>query len=389
MGKTSTTKVKPMLYLDYAATAPVRLKALEVLKEKFTSDFANPSSAHKLGTKVKKEIEQIRMGFIKSLNAFNYHFIFTSSATESNNMIIKGLDYAPGDKVLISFGDHPSVLAPAKTLEKQGVEIVSITRYDDGSVDEKKLIDSLNGQVKLIVLTHVNNLSGNYIDIVALAKKIKEKAPTVFIHVDAVQGFGKYPLDLSGGEVDSITVSAHKIGGPKGISGLYILKDKEINPLLDGGGQEFGLRSGTLAGPLMFSFYEAYKEISLDQTKHLDFVKSLYDKVKLALEDNIPGIIFPFLSGGPYILTMVIPGIPSDVLVRHLEMADIFVASSSACSSKVKGFNPTFEALGIEEKYHKNVIRVSFSELVKFSEIDFFIETILEILNDLNFLKKK
>ncbi|RLA63569.1 MAG: hypothetical protein DRQ88_01625 [Epsilonproteobacteria bacterium] len=378
-----------MLYLDYAATAPVRGQALKVLKEKFTNDFANPSSSHKLGRKINKEIEAIREGFIKSLNGDKYHFIFTSSATESNNMVIKGLDYVKGDQVWVSFGDHPSVLAPVKTLETFGVKIVGIPTDSYGRVDEEKLIFSLNESVKLIILTHVNNLSGNYIDVVSLARKIKKTRPDVFIHVDAVQGFGKYPLDLSGAEVDSISVSAHKIGGPKGISGLYILKNKTINPLLDGGGQEYGLRSSTLAGPLMFSFYEAYKEISHDQKKHFEYVKILYEKVKEMLGDNIPGVLFPFPYGGPFILTMIIPELPSDVLVRHLEMIDIFVASSSACSSKVKGFNPTFQALGIDEKYHKNVIRVSFSEIVKLESIDFFIEKVLEILNDLTFLKKK
>lgn len=374
-----------MLYLDYAATAPVREKALEVLKEKFTTDYANPSSSHKLGKKISQEIEAVRAGFLKSLKADKYNFIFTSSATESNNTVIKGLEYSKGDQVWACFGDHPSVLSPAKTLEKFGVEILPLAIDEEGLVDEEKLLDSLNESVKLIVLTHVHNLSGNYTDVVALAKKIKVKFPKVFIHVDAVQGFGKFPLDLSGGELDSITVSAHKIGGPKGISGLYFLKDSKLTPLLDGGGQEFGLRSGTLSGPLMFSFYEAYKEISGNIEANLTHVKSLYQKIR----DNVPGALYPFPHGGPFILTMVIPGVPSDVLVRHLEMEDIFVASSSACSSKIKGYNPTFEALGIEEKYHKNVIRVSFCEKNKMSEIDYFLEKFLEILNDLSFLKKK
>jgi cysteine desulfurase len=378
-----------MLYLDYAATAPVRAAALKVLIDKFTNDFANPSSAHKLGKKINKEIEVIREGFIKSLKADKYNFIFTSSATESNNMIIKGLEYIQGDSVFLCFGDHPSILAPSKTLEKRGVELKPIPMDSNGAVDLEKLVGSLNESVKLINLTHVNNLSGNYLDVVTAAKKIKAKFPSVFIHVDSVQGFGKFPLDLSGGEIDSITVSAHKIGGPKGISGLYLLKNTKVSPLLDGGGQEFGLRSGTLAGPLMFSFYEAFKDISNNLEEHLEHVRSLYTQIKTTLGEKIPGILFPFPNGGPYILTMVIPGIPSDVLVRHLEMADIFVASSSACSSKIKGFNPTFEALGIEEKYHKNVIRVSFNETIKSEEVDVFIKNILEILNDLTFLKKR
>jgi len=378
-----------MLYLDYAATSPIREKALVVLKEKYSTDFANPSSAHKLGKKISKEIEKTRELFLKSLNAAKYNFIFTSSATESNNMIIKGLDYLKGDQILACFGDHPSVLAPAKTLEKFGVELVPISVDEEGRVDEKKLIDSLKTSVKLIVLTHAHNLSGNYLDVVELSKKIKQKLPSVFIHVDAVQGFGKFPLDLTDGEIDSITVSAHKIGGPKGISGLFLLKDKKINPLLDGGGQEFGLRSSTLAGPLMFSFYEAYKEISKDREKHFDYVKTLFEKVKSDLLDKVPGILFPFPHAGPFILTFVIPGIPSDVLVRHLEMEDVFVASSSACSSKIKGFNPTFEALGIEKKFHKNVVRVSFSELVKTEDVDLFIEKFLEIIDELSFIKKK
>ncbi|MCK5004223.1 MAG: cysteine desulfurase [Candidatus Aminicenantes bacterium] len=376
-----------MIYLDHAASTSMWDEALDVLVRSSGEDYCNPSSSHKFGRGVLKKIENSRKFMLDFLDAGSlYDLFFTSSATESNNTVIKGLNLKEGDIVYVSEADHPSLLKPAQYLENFGAVINYIPMREDGGVDLGGLLNLMNGKEKLLVISFVNNQSGNINDIRDIAAKVKEKNKLVHVHVDGVQGFCKIPFSLSDGSIDSFSVSSHKIGGPKGAAALYLRKGIALEPLLSGGGQEGGMRSSTRPTPLILSFSESVRYLSNRYEKDIEYVSDLNKKVKKNLEDSIPGIFFPF-SGeniSSYILNLIIPGISSDIIVRHLEEKDIYISTTSACSSGDKGENPVFRALGIPEKFHNSVYRVSFSGKTTGNEVQIFCSEIISIYNELS-----
>ena len=358
-----------MIYLDYASSSPMDAKALNVLVNSNKEDFANPHSPHKKGRELKKKIENVRQYFLEVLNT-NGYFVFTSSATESNNTVIQGIPANKGDSFFYSPTDHPSITAPC--LSRDHIELYELP-MTKGQVDINKLIDNINHHTKLILLTHVNSQSGYVSNVFEVAAAVKRKHPSLWIHVDAAQSFGKYPLNLK--HIDSLAISSHKIAGPKGIAGLYL--KSRIIPLLHGGGQENGLRSSTVSPSLIFSFKTAMTAMMKDREKKILYVQTLNSLAKKLLKE-IPGLIFPFDNCTPYILSFIVPSIPADILLRQLEERELFVSTTSACSSRIKK-NPVLSALGIEETYHKHVLRISFSHRTTKNEIAVFCHELKEI----------
>lgn len=384
-----------MLYLDHAASSPIRSRALEVLETSLRENFANPSSAHKLGKELSKRIESCRTGFLDMLqtgsaNSANssYRFIFTSSATESNNTVINGLGLNENDGIIFSQADHPSITEPVEQLAKKGVVLHELPLDMDGTPKIPKLLELLDrdkeNAIKLINLTHVNNQSGAITGIEKLGRQIKNLKPDIHIHVDAAQGFAKLPLSLQEKTIDSLCISSHKTGGPKGAAGLYLRPGVTLSPLLYGGGQEGGLRSSTQAAPLLFAFHAAALDAMESLNHSLTHVTQLNRSVRKQLKEKIPAASFPFGEGGsPYILTFLLPGISSDIILRHLEQKEIMISSTSACSSRIKGTNPVFKALHLPEKDHKFVLRASFSHFTQTGEVESFCQTLATIYNDL------
>jgi cysteine desulfurase len=380
-----------MLYLDFAASTPISSRALNVLQRTMLEDFANPSAAHKLGKNLLKRIEEARSEFLNILNApKGFEFIFTGSATESNNMIIRGLSLCSDDEILYSEADHPSVVNPCKSWSEKNIKVHSYLLDKQGSILIDKLIEQVNDKTKLVVLSQVNNQSGNHHDINNIAKLIKAKNSKTVVHVDGVQGFAKVETDLSDGNIDSYVISAHKITGPKGISGVSLNKSLKLTPLLIGGGHEEGRRSSTLAAPLIFSFLEATRFLNQDRVKHFEEMlnqqKVLREKIA-PLHNNI-SFPFPLEVISPYILTFMFKGLSSDILLRHLEAKDVYIASSSACSSRAKGKSSVFEALNIDEKNHKFMLRVSFGVNTTNEDINHFVEILEEVIKDLSMFIK-
>jgi cysteine desulfurase len=374
-----------MLYLDYAASAPIRPGALEVLEKSMSEDFANPSSAHILGRNLQKRIEDCRRSFLNFLDAHpRDHFVFTGSATESNNIVIEGIELKKGDAVIVSSADHPSVTAPMERLRKRDIEIKELPLLQDGSPDEEAFFKLPDEKVKLAILSHVNNQSGTVMDVCGLSREIKRINKGIHIHIDAAQGFGKIPVSLKSRHIDTMSISSHKIGGPKGIAGLYIRAGVKLLPLMYGGGQENGYRSSTQAAPLIYSFCEAARESMKTIEASLAHVRLISNKTQKLLKEKIDMVEFPFIAhSSPYILTLLLPGISSDIILRHLEQRGIMISSSSACSSRMKGVNPVFNALHIPHKNHKFVLRVSFSYQTTKTDAEMFCDTLAAIYNDL------
>lgn len=378
-----------MNYFDHAASSIIYPEVLEILSIAEAKDFANPSAQHSLGHDLNEKIEEFRAAFLQALGAKNQdNFVFTSSATESNNTVIKGLKLIPGDIVVYCKADHPSITAPVEFLAlESGVQLREITLNADGDLDLDLFGSLIDEKVKLVVLCHVNNQSGVIYPIETLARLIKEKS-TAHIHVDAVQSFGKIHFKLTP-EIDSLSFSSHKLGGPKGIAGLFLKANHQVRPLLLGGGQENGFRSSTVAYPLVAGFHAAMKLSLAELSSSFSKTANSNEIIRAKLSMAIPSIQFPFKLTSPYIVSFILPGISSDIILRHLESRQVYISSTSACSSKKTGFNPTLAAMNIPEKFHKNFLRISLGPKTSESEVEVLIhefisvwESIKHMLND-------
>ena len=350
-------------------------EVLKAFTDAAKNDFANPSSPHRFAKGVTKKIEKIKEEFLTALKApAGFKFFFTSSATEANNQVL--YNYLGKKKLLIFEGDHASITEIAKIWPESEIAFYN----------HDQIIESVTDDIGVIVLTHVNNQSGIILDIGSLTSEIKKKNPKIHIHVDCAQSLGKIEINLKKWKVDSIALSAHKIGGPVGIGAVVFDSFKKINPLFYGGGQQEGLRPSTLSYPLIAAFYAALKlkttklDINFDHTK----------KINLKIQQEFSQFHFPFAkTASPYILMMIIPEISSDILLRLLEEKEIYLSSTSACSSKVKGENIVFNAHKVPKAWHKNVLRISFSSETSQAEVGSFITNLQYILTDLNPLMKK
>lgn len=375
-----------MIYLDNAASTPIYPEVLEDLNQSLRNDFANPSSKHKLGSDLQVKIIEAKFYFLKSLGAnIDQEFYFTSSATESNNTVIKGLKLKTGDSIFFSEGDHKSIVGPCEDLGKNGIILKKILHLKNGNISIAS--EAADSTVKLIILSLVNNQSGNMARLSETVGSLKSLYPNAHIHIDAVQAYGKIPFKLTT-EIDSVSITSHKIGGPKGIAGLYLKKGHKINPLILGGGQQNNFRSGTESYPLTNAFFWAAKISTANLDSNLLKIQAFHEKTKTYIKELIPTAQFPFEDVSPYILCLIIPKIPSDVLIRHLEVKDIYLSSTSACSSKIKGFNPTLNALNIDPTFHKNVLRISFGAQTTEEELNKFYEIFHAVWSELAHLVK-
>ncbi|MCB9061112.1 MAG: aminotransferase class V-fold PLP-dependent enzyme [Halobacteriovoraceae bacterium] len=367
-----------MIYLDHAAATPILPEALEIYCKSLNLDFANPAAKHCLGKNLLKKCDTVRNQFKKTISAGQGEIIFTSSATESNNFIFSQKHLS---KACILRGDHPGTLKAARHWFDELIEIVSWSNHQEiiNSVVEKG--------PDIFTICHVDGQSGYLYNIEQISKGIKDKLPHCHIHVDAVQSFCKYDINLRKMNIDSLCVSGHKIGAPKGISSLWLKNPDKFHPFIYGGGQENGLRSSTINAPLIFSF-----------SKTCDVAKNLYAKhfnriteLNSLMRENIQQAIFPYKleETSPFILMLILPMVSSDLLLRHLEQKEIFVSSTSACSSRIKGDNEIFHFYKIESKFHKNVLRVSLSHQTTTQEVETFISELNQIYCELKNLAQK
>ena len=376
-----------MIYLDCAASTPLYPEVIDEMHRSQRDDFANPSSAHKFARALYGKVEEAERAIRESFGGKEEDYlIFTSGATEANNTLIKGLRYRPGDEILLTRADHPSLIVPAEEQISHGVEVKEYPLEEGGEIDGDRLVEHMTPNTRLVLLSSVNSQSGNWHDLEGLARRIRREYPEVVIHVDGTQSFTKLPLTVDG--IDSVAFSGHKIGGPKGVGGLYGKASVTLKPLFHGGGQQGERRASTLATPLILALSKAVEVGLRGREDNLSKAREKNILLREKLLDRVPQLVFPFPAEktSPYILTFIFPGIPSDVILRHLEEKDIFLSSTSACSSKKKGFNKVFAALGIVPEWHGNVLRLSFGRDLAYEQIDRFVHDFGQIKDKLHFL---
>lgn len=379
------------IYFDNSATTKISEGARKKMLEAMDLHFGNPSSLHKKGLDAEHIVSEARESILKALGvqrATRGELIFTSGGTEANNMAIFGSVYAKSrrgdEKILTTDSEHASVLGPLSQLEKEGFKVIKIPTKG-GVLDLDEVRKNAKGVI-LATFMHVNNETGAIYNVSEAFKIIRELSPSAVLHTDCVQAFMKVKLSKKSLGADLITLSAHKINGAKGTGALYIspetIKAKKITPILIGGGQEEGLRSGTENVYGIASFGQATKE-------HLSALSSEIEKmsaVRTYLLENlkkIPGISFntPELCA-PHILNISVEGLRSEIVLHDLSSKGIYVSSGSACSSHSQSkSNPVLLAFGVDPKSADSAIRISLCPDNTIEEADYFIKAIENTVN--------
>lgn len=343
-----------MIYFDNAATTKMRREAIDVYLETNERYFANPSSLHQLGLDAEKKLRYYRKKFADDLGVKESEIYFTPSATFSNNLAIRG-SFGPG-KAIISPIEHSAVYRVVKDV----YDDISYLPVDKGGkIVEDEIANKLDKDTRFASVIMVNNEIGTRQNIEAIVKKIKKINPNIIVHVDGVQAFGKYKIDLKKMKVDMFTASSHKIHGPKGIGLLYVSEKVRLNPITLGGGQEKGLVSGTENLPAVAAFYKAYELMRASDFSEVKLVKEYILRELMKIKDSKLVGYEDEKDSSSFILNMAFKNIKSEPLIHLLEMEDIYVSSGSACS-KGKD-NRILDAIGLEEEYLDGAIRMSFS----------------------------
>ncbi len=364
-------------YLDNSATTRPCREAVDKMLEMLTVNYGNPSSLHGRGLQAQLAVEQARETIAQKLGAEAKEIIFTSGGTEANNLAIFGAASARrrmGNKIITSAMEHSSVLAPVRKLEEDGWEVIRLKPDTGGCIRIEELEKALDDKTVLVSLMLVNNETGAIQPLEEVQRIIKRSGAPALFHCDAVQAFGKLPINVKKTGVDLMTVSAHKIHGPKGVGALFMKNGARILPRTFGGGQEREIRPGTESTPLIAGFGAA-AEVLPEPLGQLEKMKSLrqYAWDRLAQVQGV--IINSSPEGLPYLLNLSCPGIRSEVMLHHLSAGGVYVSSGSACAKGRKSH--VLAAMGLDNRRIDSALRVSFSRYTTKEEIDLFV-TLLE-----------
>ena len=359
-----------MVYLDNSATTMPCKESIEAINTCLKDTWGNPSSLHSLGFEAENVMEDARKTVAKYINCSEKEIYFTSCGTESNNTAILGAARRrkkQGKRIVTSAIEHSSVLESMKLLENEGFEVVYLKPDKNGNITKEQIENAIDENTVLVSLMLVNNEIGSVLPIECVKDIVKQKKSPALIHCDAVQGFGKIPINVKSLGVDMLTASGHKIHAVKGIGFLYIKQGVSINPLILGGGQEKGMRSGTESVPLIASLSAAIKALPNLKTQ-LEIQQELLSYAKQKLNDLEDIKINSPENALPYILNISVLGFRSETLLHFLENIDIFVSSGSACS-KGKG-SYVLNEMGLEKQIADSALRISFSRFNTKEDID-------------------
>jgi cysteine desulfurase len=381
-----------MLYLDYCATTPIHAEVIEVITNVMKNYYGNPSSLHRIGMEAEQIVKQARKDIASSLKCKPNEIIFTSGGTESNNLAIKGIANARanrGKHIITSQIEHASVYECFEQLALQGYRVTYLPVDQSGSVQLKDLQGAIEEDTILVSLMHVNNEMGRIQPIEAIGKWLKQY-PKIIFHVDAIQSVGKLPVIPQKLGADLISVSAHKFGGPKGAGLLYRRIGVVLQPELAGGGQEFGMRAGTENVPLIAGMAKALQLALTEQDQQM---AKLYE-LRAKLVERIEKMTEITISGsenkeqmGPHILHFCYPGMRAEIVIHALEQLGVCISTRSACSSGEIKPSRVLLAMGLNREWAQSGLRVSFSAKQSLQELDFFVDSLQQVIQELQLPK--
>lgn len=378
---------KMEVYLDNAATTRAFDSVKNIMLESLSVDYGNPSSMHKKGIDAEKYIKEAREIIAKSLKADPKEIIFTSGGTESNNMAIIGTAYGnkrSGNHIITTRIEHPSIHNPLIYLEENGFRVSYVPVDHNGNIRMEELLAEVCEDTILVSVMYVNNEIGSVQNISDISKCLKEKNPKLLLHVDAIQAFGKYRIYPKREGIDLLSISGHKIHGPKGSGVLYVRDKVKIKPILFGGGQQKGMRSGTENVPAIAGIGQAVHDIYEDHEQKKD---ALFELKRAFIEgvNQVEGAAVNCLGStlketAPHIVSVSFEGIRSEVLLHALEDKGIYVSSGSACASNHPQLSGTLKAIGLREDLLDSTLRFSFSVFTTMEEIQYTISMLKELV---------
>jgi len=360
-----------MHYLDNAATTPVREDAARAAYEAMTVHWGNPSARYELGSRMAAQVKLWRQDVAKALGCGEDEVIFTSCGTESDNWAIRAaaeMNRRKGKHIITTAIEHSAVLQPCKQLEKQGYEVTYLQPDKQGNITAAQVEEALREDTVLVSMMLVNNEVGSILPVAEVSRLLKRKKSAALLHCDAVQGFLKVDFTPAKLGVDFMAVSAHKVHAPKGVGAMYVRRGLKLPPMIVGGGQENGLRSGTEATAQMAAFAVAAREGRTRLKEHIAHLEDINAYARQELTEKVPGLELLTQGGAPHILPVSLVGYKSEVIVRFLSDMGIYVSSGSACHKGKPSH--VYAALKLPKSVQDGVLRVSFSYDTTREDID-------------------
>lgn len=378
------------VYLDNSATTRVLPEVAELMTKIMCEDYGNPSSMHNKGLQAENYLRDAKETLAKILKVNAKELLFTSGGTESDNMALRGVAFANarrGKHLITTQIEHPAILQTMRYLEEQGFRVTYLPVDSCGQIRLEDLQEAICEETNLVSIMHTNNEIGALQPIAEAAALVKKINPQIVFHVDAVQGFGKFKIYPKKMNIDLLSVSGHKIHGPKGVGFLYINEKVKILPILFGGGQQGNMRSGTENVPGVAGMAKAaeilYRDLDAD-VERLKNCKAYFMEGIRKLEDvQINGLLpnEPLGIGtAPHVVSVSFRGVRSEVVLHALEEKGIYVSAGSACSAKKPQPSATLKAIGIEKALLESTIRFSFSIFTTREEIDYTLQVLYDTI---------
>ncbi|MDD6057598.1 MAG: cysteine desulfurase family protein [Clostridiales bacterium] len=382
------------VYLDNAATTRCSRRAIDLMEKVLLEDYGNPSSLHQMGMRAEQYIKEAKKKIAKTMKVEEKEIFFTSGGTESNNLAIIGTALAnrrAGNHIITTAIEHASVAAPMEHLKELGFSVTYLKTDHNGMISRDELASAVCEETILASFIMINNEIGSVTPIAEAIEAIKEKNKNTLIHVDAIQAYGKYHIFPKRMGIDLLSASGHKIHAPKGIGFLYVKDKTKIKPLLYGGGQQRGLRSGTEnvagAAALGEAALECYENFD-EKINHLYEIKEHF----INGISKLDGAVVNGRSGreaAPHIVSVSLFGIRSEVMLHALEERGIYVSAGSACSSNKQSVSGTLRSIGLPQELLTSTIRFSFSADTTKEEIDYTLATVKQLLPFLRKFSRK
>lgn len=372
-------------YFDNSATTRVYDSVVDIVVKTMQGDFGNPSAKHTKGVEAEQYVKDSAKKLAKLLKVNEKEILFTSGGTESNNLALIGSAMAnkrAGNHIITTAVEHAAVLEPMNFLAEQGFELTILPVDEQGVVKLDALEAALRPDTILVSTMYVNNEVGAVMPVEKIAKLVHEKSPKAVYHVDAVQGFGKYRIYPKRVGIELLSVSSHKIHGPKGVGFLYINEKVRVIPQILGGGQQNGMRSGTDNVPGIAGLGVAAEQIYQDLEANTEHMIGLKKRMAAGLAE-IPDVIIngmPLEEGAPHIMSVSFMGVRSEVLLHTLEERGIYVSAGSACSTHKRKASGTLTGIGLPKEQIECTVRISFSEENTLEEVDYSLEVLKEVV---------
>lgn len=373
------------VYLDNSATTRCYPEVADIVTRVMLEDYGNPSSMHTKGMEAEKYLRNAKKIIANVLKVQEKEILFTSCGTESDNMALIGCAFAnqrAGRHIITTMIEHPAILQTCAYLEDQGFQVTYLPVDETGRIRLEDLKNAMTSQTILVSIMHTNNEIGSVQPIKEAGEMIKQINPNTLFHVDAVQGFGKFRIYPKKMNIDLLSVSGHKIHGPKGVGFLYVNEKVKMKPIIFGGGQQKGMRSGTENVPGIAGIAKATELIYQNFDEKVEHMYQLKEYF-IQQVTQIEGIKINGLTGrdsAAHVVSVSIQGIRSEVMLHALEEKGIYVSAGSACASNHPAVSATLKAIGVEKQYLDSTIRFSFCDANTREEIDYTVTQMREII---------